>query len=131
MNKAYKGENLLTPKQIESILKNADVKSDLLANSDFKEDQLKNFSLLAEPALSKLIQIIEQEHAFYSETVQSYPAQWEIYPDPIQIKSLENVFGVYLEGNSEVNYFDSEDEAKEYADTRINEFYDEDGELDE
>jgi hypothetical protein len=44
---------------------------------------------------------------------------------------LENVFGVYLEGSSEVNYFDSEDEAKKYADTRIDEFYDEDGELDE
>ena len=122
---------MLTPKQIESILKNEEVKNDLLANTDFREDQLKNFSSLTDPVLSKLIQILEQEHAFYSETIQSYPAQWEIYPDPIQIKSLENVFGVYLEGSSEVNYFDSEDEAKKYADTRIDEFYDEDGELDE
>ena len=122
---------MLTSKQIQSILKNVDVKSDLLTNSDFKEAQLKNLSSLVDSDLKKLIHILEQEHAFYGETVQSYPAQWEIYPDPIQIKCLENVFGVYLEGNNEVNYFDSEEEAKKYADVRINEFYDEDGELDE
>ena len=112
-------------------MENRDVKNDLLANSDFKEDQLKNFGYIGEPELKKLIQILEQEHAFYSETVISYPAQWEIYPDPIQIKSLGDVFGVYVEGDTEVNYFDSEDEAKKYGDSRIEEFFDKDGELDE
>lgn len=122
---------MLTSKQIQSILKNSDVKNDLLANSEFKEDQLSNYRSLSEPDLKKLIQILEQEHAFYSETVLSYPAQWEIYPDPIQVKSLEYVFGVYVEGDTEVNYFDSEAEAKKYGDSRIEEFFDKDGELDE
>jgi len=122
---------LLTSKQIQSILKNRDVKNDLLANSDFKEDQLENFSSIGEFELKKLILILEQEHAFYSETVISYPPQWEIYPDPIQIKSLEGVFGVYVEGDTEVNYFDSEEEAKRYGDSRIEEFFDKDGELGE
>lgn len=122
---------MLTFKQIQSILKNSDVKNDLLSNGGFKENQLSNISSLSESELKKLIQIIEQEHAFYSETVLSYPPQWETYPDPIQIKSLEDVYGVYIEDEKEVNYFDSENEAKSYADSRIDDFYDQDGELEE
>ena len=121
---------MLTTKQVQSILKNIDVKNDLLANSNFKEDQLINFTSLGNSEIKKLIQILEQEHAFYSETILSYPPQWETYPDPIQIKSLENVYGVYIEDENEANYFDSEDEAKSYADSRIVDFYDKDGELD-
>lgn len=122
---------MLTSKQIESILKNIEVREDLLANGEFKEGQLINFNCLSNSELQKLIQILEKNHAFYSETVLSYPPQWETYPDPIQVKVLEGVYGVYVEGEEESSYFDSEDQAKCYADSRINDFYDEDGELEE
>ena len=122
---------MLSSKQIQSVLRNKDVKNDLLANGSFQEEQLINFITLSDVELKTLIQILEDGHAFYSKTVLSYPPQWETYPDPIQIKALEGVYGVYIEDEKEVNFFDAEDEAISYADSRISDFYDEDGEAED
>lgn len=121
----------LSEKQLLVLLNNARYKEGIVEDSDLSllvteldiESVIAgNIQLLNAEAYDHLVGCAQQQLEEIGDVVRIYPNKDDsMFPDPIHIYGIPGVYGVYIYGWGFDRFFDTEEEATQYADQKYSE----------
>lgn len=116
----------LTKNQLLSFLSDDTAKQELFDATGIDQSKLVIALSSSQPFETELSRGVLYVLKNYFDTILTYEAQFEIYPNPIHIYGFKDIFVVELIDEEGGYFFDTSQAAEKYADKAMKEFYTED-----